>query len=101
MSNSQNNPARSNDAHQDGAPPPPTQQPPHYSEQPRIELHDAEAAGASSQAQQDGLPAATRTKSEASTYAGSYRPSDAQQAPAECVPLQAHGKSHMLTVLQF
>jgi hypothetical protein len=83
MSNSQN-PARGNDAHQQ-------QQPPQYTEQPRIELHDSESAGTSSQPHaqpEHDLPPATRTKSEASSYAGSYRPSDGQ-TPAELVSSSA------------
>jgi hypothetical protein len=75
MSSSQN-PTRSNDAPEDGAPPP-QQQPPQYSEQPTIELPRDESPANTQQERQD-LPPRTRTKSETSSYIGSYRPTDAQ-----------------------
>jgi hypothetical protein len=78
MSSSQNPAWRR--APQDGTPP--RQQPRQYAEeQPAIVLHDAEAAGPSQSntpAEQPGASSSATTKTEASSYSGSYRPADAQ-----------------------
>jgi hypothetical protein len=84
---SSNNPARgNNDAN---APPPP---PPQYADVPNIELRDDEAAGSSQPNihRQPNFPPPppprSNTKNEASSYVGSYRPSDAQTP----IPSVAH-----------
>jgi hypothetical protein len=82
---SSHNPASSNDAPRDEAPPPPPpqdQEPPQYSEQATIEPVAGEASSSSqanTETQPDSsAPARPGPKAEASSYAGSYRPSDAQ-----------------------
>ncbi|CAO2657845.1 Nn.00g071050.m01.CDS01 [Neocucurbitaria sp. VM-36] len=72
MSSSQN-PAQNNDARRDGAPP--TQQPPGYTEQNAAEL----PGDAASDATQPNPASQSGTKPEASAYASSYRPSQAQE----------------------
>lgn len=82
-------------------PPPPTQQPPQYTATPSIELPADEPASSSRQTpsqQQSNAPSQSSTKAEASSYAGSYRPSDAQ-TPATSVPSYTefdHGAHHQL-----
>jgi hypothetical protein len=106
MSSSQNPARGNNDA---GAPPPP---PPQYSDVPNIELRDDEAASSSqrnvnTQPQYPPPPPPrSNTKNEASSYVGSYRPSDAQtpipsvpitpaaQAPHADIPLVSHLQYH-------
>jgi hypothetical protein len=106
MSSSQNPARGNNDA---GAAPPP---PPQYSDVPNIELRDDEAAS-SSQPNVNRQPhfpppppPQSNTKNEASSYVGSYRPSDAQtpipsvtntpaaQAPRADIPLVPHPQYH-------
>jgi hypothetical protein len=114
MSSSQN-PARGNDAPQNAAPP--ASQPPQYTEVPIIELRDDEAASSSHTnlgQQRNGPtrppppPPGSGSKPEASSYVGSYRPSDAQTpipsvnnwVRSSCADTskEAHPQSHNLTM---
>jgi hypothetical protein len=110
MSTSQN-PAPGNDAIRDAAPPPvpprqeqeqeQEQEPPHYSEQATIEPVAGEASSSShtnAETQPNGsAPARPVPKGEASSYVGSYRPSDAQSSTTSVFSSVATSCAHKTT----